>query len=81
MICFHCSKVKSCEKFRNMYSDFEDFSINKCKDYEDEISYKYKKIAEHDDLMRILYDYFTGQIEGYTDEQVVSAIKNAMLNL
>lgn len=83
MICGHCAKLKDCPKFSRMYSDFEDgFDINKCKEYEDEKKYKYKKIAEHDDLMHLLYDFFTEQVEGnFSGEEIVNVIKHAMWNL
>ena len=44
MICYHCAQVKDCSKFRRMYSELEDFSVNKCRDYQDAAEYKYKKI-------------------------------------
>ena len=82
MICYHCAKVKDCPKFRRMYSELEDFSVNKCRDYKDEAEYKYKKIAEHDDLMHLIYDYFTEQIEGdFSDEQIVKVITSALWDL
>ena len=82
MICYHCAQVKDCSKFRRMYSELEDFSVNKCRDYQDAAEYKYKKIAEHDDLMHLIYDYFTEQIEGdFTDEEIVKVIKNALCDL
>ena len=83
MICINCSKALECPKFaemRNIFGSFEDFSINKCKNFED--GYKYRKIAEHDDLLRLLYDFFTGQIEGdYSDEEIIESIKTVMMKL
>lgn len=82
MICGRCAKVKDCPKFQRMYFDFEDFSINKCQYFEDEEKYRYKKIAEHDDLMHLLYDFFTEQVEGdFSDEEIIRVIKHAMWNL
>lgn len=82
MLCYHCRNAEVCDIFRNLYSASNDFDINQCKNYEDASQYKYKKIAYHDDLMHLMYDYFTGQVDGdYSDEQVRDAIAHAILNL
>ena len=79
MICYHCQKAKECPTFRTLHTISKDFSINDCKDYDSADSYKYKKIAEKDSLLRLIYDYFTGQVEGeYSDEEVREAITSAM---
>jgi hypothetical protein len=58
-----------------------DFSVNECRDYEDMNKYTYRKIAENDCLMHLIYDYFTGQVEDISDEQCREAIINALWNL
>ena len=60
----------------------KDFSINDCNTYEKDSAYKYKRIAENDELMHLIYDYFTKQIEGeYSDEYVKEVITTAMWSL
>ncbi len=82
MICCNCKNVLECKILRNLHSMSKDFSINECKDYDAVLKYTYRKIAENDQLMRLIYDYFTGQVEGnYTDEQVKRTIASALLNL
>lgn len=62
MICYSCEKTNSCSTLRNLRSLSNDFVINKCKEYAAPKD-RYKKMAEHDKLMRLIYDYFTAQIE------------------
>lgn len=82
MICYHCQKTRECPIFRKLYTMSKDFSINDCKDYEPVKPYKYKKIAANDALLRLIYDYFTGQVEGgYSDEEVRKVITSAMWDL
>ena len=81
MICYRCDRASSCPTFRTLYSMSKDFNINDCRDYDEASQYKYKKIAEHDDLMHLIYDYFTHQVEKYIDEEIKQAITNALLNL
>lgn len=82
MDCYSCKNVTWCPAFSTLCAISDNFCISNCIDYEEEQKYKYKKIAEHDDLMRLIYDYFTNQVEGdYSDEEVVTAITRAILNL
>ena len=82
MLCYHCEKASGCPTFRTLHSMSKDFSINECRDHVDVSKYKYRKIAENDDLMRLIYDYFTDQIEGgYSKAQAKSAIKSALWSL
>lgn len=82
MLCYHCTKAASCHTFRTLYTMSKDFSINDCNDYEAMSKYTYRKIAENDDLLHLIYDYFTGQVDGnYTEEQIKSAITAAILDL
>lgn len=82
MLCYHCQKVNDCSTFRTLYSTCDDFSINKCKDYDTESKYKYKKIASNDELMHLIYDYFTCQVDGnYSEEEIKNVITHAILML
>jgi hypothetical protein len=82
MICYHCKNIDGCKTFQRLYYTSKDFSINHCVDYDDAPVYRYKRIAEHDDLMHLVYDYFTHQIEGdISDEEIKEAITRAMWRL
>ena len=82
MICYSCEKASECSMFRTLHSVSDDFCINDCKDYQKASEYKYRKIAEYDELMHLIYDYFTEQVEASLSyEEVVILIKNAMWNL
>lgn len=82
MICCNCQKALECKILRDLHSMSKDFSINECKYYDAALRYTYRKIAENDQLMRLIYDYFTGQVEGnYTEEQTKRAITSALWNL
>lgn len=82
MLCYHCQKVQECPIFRKLYTKSADFSINDCKDYVSTGKYKYRKIAENDELMCLIYDYFTGQVKGeYSDEEIRQVITSTMWNL
>lgn len=81
MLCYHCDKAISCPTLRTLYSMSKDFCINDCNDYNETSKNKYKKIANNDDLMHLIYDYFTGKLEGYTYEEAKRAITSAMWSL
>lgn len=82
MICYRCEKISSCPTFRSLCSISKDFNIKDCRGYDEASQYKYRRIAENDDLMHLIYDYFTGQVEGgYSDEETKAAITNAMWSL
>ena len=81
MICYHCTKASDCPTFRTLYSMSKDFCINDCRDFVDASDYKYRKIAENDALMRLIYDYFTGNIEGHSEEEAKRAITGALWDM
>lgn len=81
MLCYSCDIANKCNTFRTLYSISDDFCINSCKGYEAASVYKYRKIAENDDLMKLIYDYFTDQVKGYTLEEAKEAITRVMWNL
>lgn len=80
MICYSCKKAEHCSTFK--CAIYEEFSINDCKKFDESNIYKYKKIANNDDLMHLMYDYFVGHIEdGHTYDEAKQAIINALRNL
>lgn len=81
MLCYHCEKASDCPTFRTLCFVSEDFCINKCKDFEDSLRYTYMKIAENHDLMRLIYDYFTDILEGYSKEEAEETIIRALREL
>ena len=82
MLCYTCDKSQDCIVYKRLLMISTDFSIKECKTYINSSARKYKKIAENDNLMRLIYDYFTGQVAGdYTDEEVVKVIKNKLFEL
>lgn len=83
MICYHCKNIHSCKTFQTLYDTSKDFRINHCTNYEDAPEYKYKRIAEHDELMHVVYDYFTNKIVdvNLSDEEIKDRIAKAMWRL
>lgn len=81
MICYHCTKADGCPVYRTLCSLSNDFYINDCRDYDDNFKYKYKNIVENDDLLKLIYDYFTGSIKNYADCEIKNIIKNELLRL
>ena len=82
MICYRCEKVGLCPIYRKLYNISKDFAINDCKEFDEVSKYKYRHIAEHDELMHLIYDYFLGQVEvDASEEEVVRVIKKALLEL
>lgn len=82
MICYNCTKAERCPMIRMLCSVSGDFCINDCKEFDETSKYRYRKIAEHDELMHLIYDYFAEQIEGdFSEKEVVAVIKDALLRL
>ena len=82
MICCSCENANTCTIFKTLRAVSNNFCINECEKYEDGSKYKYKKIADHDDLLHLIYDYFTGQVDSkYSEEQTKTAIIHALMNL
>lgn len=73
MICYSCNNSKKCSIFRELYDMSDDFSVNQCKNYNEGDSYR--NIAKNDKLMRLIYDYFTGQLVGVSEEEARKAIE------
>lgn len=83
MICYKCAKASECPTFRKLYTMSKDFCINDCKDYDGVSNYKYRVIAANDGLMRLIYDYFMGQVEvdGYTDDDIKEIIRYHLMDM
>lgn len=81
MLCYHCEKASDCFTLKYLMSMSEDFCINQCKDFEDSSRYTYMKIAENKDLMKLIYDYFIGILEGYSEDEAKEAITRVMWSL
>lgn len=86
MKCYNCEKISNCSIFQKLYKISNDFSINNCLEYIEASEFKYRKIAEHDYLMALIYDYFTNQIEEeianrFSDEEIKEIIKKEMWKL
>ena len=80
MLCYNCDKASICPTLITLYSMSRDFCINECKDYNETLKNKYKKIAFNNDLMHLIYDYFTGQLEGCTDEEAKKVSISALMD-
>ena len=81
MLCYTCSKFKECETFKSLARISTDFSIKQCNTYDALQLLKYRKIAENDDLMHLIYDYFLDCIQGgFTKEEAEKAIRNALID-
>ena len=80
MICYHCDKAVNCTTFRKLYSMSNNFCINECENYKGS-SEKYKKIAENDKLMLLIYDYFTGKLVDVSESKAKEVITSAMWSL
>lgn len=87
MLCYSCDKIGGCSIFQKLYKISNDFFINDCLEYVGAPELKYRKIAEHDDLMALIYDYFTNQIDSeelnreYSYEEIKELITKAMWRL
>ena len=87
MICYSCDKIGGCSIFQKLSKISNDFRIDDCMEYIEAPEFKYKRIAEHDDLMALIYDYFTNQIDKEelprecSDEEIKECITKAMWRL
>ena len=79
MICYHCKNFKTCDCIRFAYT--EGFEISKCKNFSETTEYKYKHIAENEALLKLIYDYFTDNVDGYSLEEAKEAITRAIIGL
>ena len=77
MICCYCNNATTCDCMRVAYS--EEFEISKCKNFSEMTEYKYKRIAENEALLKLIYDYFTNNIDGYSLEEAKEAITRTII--
>ena len=81
MICYSCENIKECSLFHDLHVNCAgNFVIKKCINYDEISATKYKHIAEHDDLMALIFDYFTGNLKGqydydYAKECIIKALR------
>lgn len=83
MLCYSCEKVASCPTFQTLYVMSKDFEIKDCRNYKSS-TYKYKLIAQDDELMRFFYDYFTdnlGSLVHIDDKEIRRVIKQRLLDM
>ena len=78
MLCYKCKRASVCNVFRKLHTISNNFTINDCNDFDDVSKYRYQKIADDDNLMKLIYDYFTDNLEGVDSEQAKSAIITAL---
>ena len=87
MLCYSCDKIGGCSIFQKLCKISNDFRIDDCMEYIEASKLKYRRIAEHDDLMALIYDYFTNQLDieelgkEYSDEEIKDLITRAMWRL
>lgn len=82
MICAKCKKAITCDHIR--YAINHDFNINSCKNFILDDIYKYVKIAEDENLLLLIYNYFTDEKELYslyTKEEIEEIIRGEIKNL
>lgn len=77
MICAKCNNLRSCDIVNHS------ININSCKNFILNDIYKYLKIAENEDLLLLIYNYFTNEEELYSlytkkeiEEKIQKAIKS-----
>lgn len=79
MICYRCNNVRTCDWVRFAYSD--EFEISKCKNFSEMTEYRYKHIAENEALLKLIYDYFTDNVDGHSLEEAKEAITRTIIGL
>lgn len=81
MDCCSCDNINKCEVFNTVFAVSDNFTINDCKNYRNS-AIAYKKIAENDALMCLIYDYFLRRIDGkFRDSEVREVIERELLKL
>lgn len=85
MLCYTCERVHNCPTFQTLYAMSKDFEIRDCRDYAKNSTVKYKLIAQDNELMRFLYDYFTDNLDSCSknieDDEIRRIIRQRMLDL
>lgn len=79
MICYKCQHALNCEWIK--FACTEEFEISRCKNFSEMREYRYKRIAENDALMKLIYDYFSGNVDGHSLDEAKEAITKTIANL
>ena len=79
MLSYTCDKSQDCIVYKKLLMISTDFSIKECETYANSSVKKYKKIAENDTLMRLIYDYFLDDVQGgHTREEAEKVIADEL---
>lgn len=82
MICYKCDRVTDCPHVRYIFQN--NISIDGCKEFSLNKSFKYTKIANNEHLMLLIYNYFIEEEElfsMYTKEEIENKIKKVINGL
>lgn len=82
MICYKCEDFLTCNHPK--YAFENNFTIEDCKNFSLADCYKYIKIAKNEDLLLLIYNYFTKEEELYslyTKEEIEEKIKEIIQKL
>lgn len=82
MVCYKCNNFITCSHPR--YAFENDFAIKDCRNFNLADCYKYMGIAKSEELMLLIYNYFTEEEELfslYTKEEIEGKIREAIKNL
>ena len=79
MICYRCKNIKTCDSIKVAYK--EEFEISKCEKFSETNAYKYKHIAANEALLKLIYDYFTDNVDGHSLDEAKEAITRTIMEL
>lgn len=82
MNCYKCDNFLICNHPKYAYEN--NFTIEDCKNFSLSDCYKYMKIAKNEELLLLIYNYFTGEEELYSlydKEEIEETIRKAIKNL
>lgn len=79
MICYRCKNVRTCDWVR--FACKEEFEISKCENFSEMNEYKYKHIAANEALLKLIYDYFTDNVDGHSLDEAKEAITRTIMEL
>lgn len=79
MICYSCQHAYDCDWIR--FACSEGFEIGNCLNFSAMLEYRYKRIATNEALLKLIYDYFTDNINSHSKEEAYEAITRAIKNL
>lgn len=79
MICYRCEHALTCDCIRLAFR--EKFEISNCANFSEMIEYRYKHIAKNEALLKLIYDYFTNNVDGHSLEEAKEAITRTIIGL